>query len=189
MNCVWKCTSWNHFLYSQKQTESPFQNLTTIRMEKCGKIKYLFSPLMAKLLFNLNTIDISECDGIEEVVSNRDDDGVETMAAASTSSGTNPTFFPHLDSLSLSCLSKLKLIHHEFGRGNVISNISIHENFKSYEVNGVSWSLCQYPRKITISECNALSIVIHSIRCCRKITKASKVENNRVPVNEGDIWN
>nr|XP_043631435.1 uncharacterized protein LOC122602890 [Erigeron canadensis]XP_043631436.1 uncharacterized protein LOC122602890 [Erigeron canadensis] len=152
MNCVWKCTSWNQFLYSQKQGESPFQNLTTIFLKRCGKIKYLFSPLMAKLLFNLNTIDISDCDGIEEVVSNADDDDddIQTMAAASTSSHTNPTFFPHLDSLSLYRLSKLKFI----------SNFSIHENVKSSEVDVVSWSLCQYPRKINISECNALPIVI-----------------------------
>ncbi|PWA88626.1 NB-ARC domains-containing protein [Artemisia annua] len=74
MSHVWKC-NWNEFLTLQKQqSQCSFHNLTTIEMEECHKLKYLFSPLMAKLLSNLKEIYIQSCDGIEEVVSNRDDE-------------------------------------------------------------------------------------------------------------------
>ncbi|PWA77050.1 resistance protein candidate RGC20 [Artemisia annua] len=71
---VWKC-NWNEFLHLPKQqSQSSFHNLTTINMIFCNSIKYLFSPLMAELLSNLKVVRIWGCDGIEEVVSNRDDE-------------------------------------------------------------------------------------------------------------------
>ncbi|PWA65779.1 NB-ARC domains-containing protein [Artemisia annua] len=147
MSHVWKC-SWNEFLFLQKpQSQSSFHNLTTITMYECNSIKYLFSPLMAKLLSNLKKIHISFCDGIEEVVSNRDDKD------ASIYSHTTTTFFPHLDTLRLNRLRNLKCIG---GGANGIST-GIHDQLK---LSQASWSLCQYAREISIIGCDALSSVI-----------------------------
>jgi len=48
---------------------------------------------MAKLLFNLKRIEISWCDDMEEVVSNKDD---EEKMNSSTYPQTNNYLFPHL---------------------------------------------------------------------------------------------
>ncbi|KAF5770847.1 putative P-loop containing nucleoside triphosphate hydrolase, leucine-rich repeat domain superfamily [Helianthus annuus] len=136
---VWKCDNWNKFSVLHKQ--SSFRSLTTIYMSRCDKIKYLFSPLMAKLLSNLKTIEISTCGGLEEVVSKRDDKD-EEMATSTT---TN--VFPHLHFLKLRSLKNLKRI----GGGGKI---------KVSKVVDVSWSLCQYSKVIYIYECHALSSAI-----------------------------
>nr|GEU74255.1 hypothetical protein [Tanacetum cinerariifolium] len=147
MSYVWKC-NWNEFLILRKpQSQSSFHNLTTITMYKCDSIKYLFSSLMAKLLSNLKNVVIWSCDGIEEVVSNRDDED------ASIYSHTTTTFFPHLDILKLRNLINFKCIG---GNANGIST-DIHDQLKLSEA---SWSLCQYAREISIRYCDVLSSVI-----------------------------
>ncbi|KAJ9542084.1 hypothetical protein OSB04_028590 [Centaurea solstitialis] len=83
-------------LVSQQQpTISSLSNLTSITLVYCDRMKYLFSPLIAKLLPNLVKIDLHQCKALEQVVSNIDDEYDEEMAA-SISSHTNTTFFPHL---------------------------------------------------------------------------------------------
>ncbi|XP_042757392.1 uncharacterized protein LOC111909982 [Lactuca sativa] len=144
MSHVWKCNNWNKFL---QQSESPFHNLTTIHMSDCKSIKYLFSPLMAELLSNLKRINIDECDGIEEIVSKRDD--VDEEMTTSTHSST--ILFPHLDSLTLFRLDNLKCI----GGGGAFL-----DRFKFSQAGVVCWSLCQYSREIEIRSCHALSSVI-----------------------------
>ncbi|XP_023750641.1 disease resistance protein RPS2 [Lactuca sativa] len=159
---VWKC-NWNEFLLlHRKQSESPFHNLTTIEMRNCHSIKYLFSPLMAKLLSNLKKVKIKWCDGMQEVVSNRDDDEEEEKITSSTA------LFPLLDSLTLKSLQNLKCIgggEAKAGNNKISSNsttttTSFLDNSKFSQVDGNSWSLCQYPREISINNCNALSSVI-----------------------------
>ncbi|XP_023760075.1 uncharacterized protein LOC111908479 isoform X2 [Lactuca sativa] len=164
MSHVWKC-NWNKFVTLPKeQSESPFYNLTTIYMYGCRRIKYLFSPLMAKLLSNLKKVHIEFCDGIEEVVSNRDDKDEEMT----TFTNTSTILFPHLDSLHLSSLKTLKHIgggggakfwNNELSFDNTIITTTLDQS-KSSEAGGVFWSLCQYSREIEISRCNALSSVI-----------------------------
>ncbi|KAF5767108.1 hypothetical protein HanXRQr2_Chr14g0620501 [Helianthus annuus] len=100
---VWKCSNWKKILILQKQFS--FQNLTTIFILGCKRIKYLFSPLMAKLLLNLKKIDIVFCEGMEEVVSRR-----EYKDEAMTTTNKTTTFFPHLHSLSFKGLTNLKRI-------------------------------------------------------------------------------
>ncbi|KAI3745583.1 hypothetical protein L6452_07983 [Arctium lappa] len=110
MSHVWKC-NWNLFLNPQKQrleeSSSSFHNLTTISLWECKNMKYLFSPRMAKLLSNLKKIRILYC-GIEELVSNRDDEDEEGVA--STSTNTNSGLLSNLDYLDLQELPNLKLI-------------------------------------------------------------------------------
>ncbi|PWA51591.1 resistance protein candidate RGC20 [Artemisia annua] len=149
MSHVWKC-DWNEFFILQKpQSQSSFHNLTTITMYKCDSIKYLFSPLMAKLLFNLKDVRILSCDGIEEIVSNRDDEDTSIYSHTSTA------FFPHLDILELKFLRNFKCIG---GGANGIST-DIHDQLKLSQASW-SWSLCQYAREISIIDCDALSSVI-----------------------------
>ncbi|KAM0058245.1 putative AAA+ ATPase domain, P-loop containing nucleoside triphosphate hydrolase [Helianthus debilis subsp. tardiflorus] len=164
MSHVWKC-DWNNFIIPQRQPlEFPFQNLTDISLWNCHKIKYLFSPLMAKYVANLKWVNIDECDGIEEVISDRDDENGEITT--STSSYKNTTFFPHLDFLVLSNLSCLKRIDGGDIRrrsGQISSTIAdtIHDQFQSAQVIiGACWSLCQYPRQISIDNCDTVSNLI-----------------------------
>ncbi|KAI3797055.1 hypothetical protein L1987_39745 [Smallanthus sonchifolius] len=149
MSHVWKCNNWNKFLSLEKQ--SSFQNLSTIYILKCHRIKYLFSPLMVKLLYNIKTIDIWYCDGIEEVVSNRDDKDEETTTSITH---TTTTFFPHLQSLEFGWLENLKLI----GGGDD----GVHDEFKSSQAGVLSWSLCQYSREICIRNCESLMEVFET---------------------------
>ena len=58
---------------------------------------------MATHLPNLKEVIIRMCDGMEEVVSNRDDNEDEQMTAPTTT-----PLFPHLDELSLYSLPSLK---------------------------------------------------------------------------------
>ncbi|KAL7612628.1 hypothetical protein Lser_V15G04854 [Lactuca serriola] len=168
MSHVWKCSNWNKFFTLPKQQlESPFHNLTAITIYKCKSIKYLFSPLMAELLSNLKTIRIYSCSGIEEVVSNRDDEDEEMTTF--TSAHTSTTLFPHLDSLDLCTLKNLKCIggggakdeeSNEISFSNTTTTTTFHDQFKLSEAGGVSWSLCQFAREINIQNCHALSSVI-----------------------------
>ncbi|KAI3797183.1 hypothetical protein L1987_32437 [Smallanthus sonchifolius] len=121
----------------------------------CNRIKYLFSPLMAKFLSNLEKINIAYCDGLEEVVSNRDDEAGDVEMTTST---THPTtnFFPHLERVSLICLKNLKRI------GGGATSTVFHQQFKSSHVRVVPWSLCQYSREMIISECESLMEVFES---------------------------
>ncbi|KAI3732119.1 hypothetical protein L1987_63317 [Smallanthus sonchifolius] len=150
---VWKCNNWNKFFILHKhQPQSSFQNLTYIYLLYCKSIKYLFSPLMSKLLSNLKTIYIIFCDGIEEIVSNRYDED-EVLIISTT------TLFPHLDRLDLNGLRNLKHIGGGVAKGK--TNV-IHDQFKLSQVGVVSWSLCQYSTQIYIAGCHALSSVIPS---------------------------
>ncbi|XP_023760073.1 uncharacterized protein LOC111908478 [Lactuca sativa] len=168
MSHVWKC-NWNKFFILQKQqSESPFCNLTTIHVQYCQSIKYLFSTLMAKLLSNLKKVEVRECHGIEEVVSNRDDEDEEKTTFTSTSSEKSTNLFPRLESLALYQLPNLKCIggggsansgNNEISLDNSTTTSFVDQS-KFYQAGGIFWTLCQYSREINIRECYALSSVI-----------------------------
>ncbi|KAD7477051.1 hypothetical protein E3N88_00187 [Mikania micrantha] len=117
MSHVWWCNNWNKYLLL---SYSSFQSLTSITIYECNRIKYLFSPLMAKLLSNLHTIEIDECREMEEVVSNRDDDVNDKDEEEMSSTSTTTTFFPHLHSLDFCSLTNLT---HIGGGGGVAKEI------------------------------------------------------------------
>ncbi|KAI3724644.1 hypothetical protein L2E82_36427 [Cichorium intybus] len=160
MSHIWKC-DWNKFLILQKQqSESPFHSLTTIRLSGCKSIKYLFSPLMAKLLSNLKKVYIFDCDGIEEVVSNRDDEDKETTTCISTSSHTSTILFPCLDSLALDRLPHLKCISGCHG-----------------SADGGNNELISFNNTTTISAFVDHQLKHSQILCTRKPETARSVEN------------
>nr|XP_043622423.1 disease resistance protein At4g27190-like [Erigeron canadensis] len=93
MSHVWKC-NWNQFFILQPP-KSLCQNLTKISLNRCGSIKYLFSPLMFKFLSNVKHVEIEDCEVMEEIVSSRDDE--DEAATTSTSTHTDVTSFPILN--------------------------------------------------------------------------------------------
>ncbi|KAL8245967.1 hypothetical protein R6Q59_007183 [Mikania micrantha] len=148
MSYVWKCKNWNKFFILHKHhPQSSFQNLTHVYLAECNGLKYLFSPLMFKFLSGLKTLVIGDCNGMEEVVSSRDDDDVDVDDEALTTSTT--TFFTCLDHLSLCDLPNLKQI------GGGVAKCS--------QVGVLFWSLCQYSTKIEIWSCPSLSSLIPSM--------------------------
>ncbi|KAD7476978.1 hypothetical protein E3N88_00114 [Mikania micrantha] len=110
MSHVWKCNNWNKYLLIPQRHYHSFHRLTSITIHECNRIKYLFSPLMAKLLSNLQSIEIRMCDDMEEVVSNRDDDNDDKDEEEMSSTSTTTTFFPHLQSLTFVDLPNLTRI-------------------------------------------------------------------------------
>ncbi|PWA33879.1 resistance protein candidate RGC2 [Artemisia annua] len=158
MSHVWKC-NYEFSILPKQQSQCAFHNLTTIDMLMCNSIKYLFSPLMAKLLSNLKEIYINSCDGIEEVVSNRDDED------ASIFSHTNTTFFPLLDILKLTELRNFKCIG---GGANGIST-DIHDQLK---LSQAFWSLCQYAREIRQMQ----KLQVLEIRRCELMTEVFETQ-------------
>ncbi|KAD7477396.1 hypothetical protein E3N88_00532 [Mikania micrantha] len=140
MSYVWKYNNWSEFFILHKnQPQSSFQNLTNIYLFKCNGLKYLFSPLMSKLLFSLKKLEILYCETMEEVVSSRDyDDEVSNTSTR--------TLFPCLDDLRLGGLYNMKQI------GGGVAKCS--------RMGVVPWFLCQYPTRIHILECPSLSTLI-----------------------------
>ncbi|KAL7611590.1 hypothetical protein Lser_V15G05476 [Lactuca serriola] len=126
MSDVWKC-NWKKLVIPQNQSQSySFHNLTKITMYNCKSIKYLFSPLMGKLLPNLKKVGIDCCDGIEEVVSNRDINYENEEIISSTHTNTISSF-PLLHFLFLWNLPCLKGIDGD----TTITTTSIHDQFQT----------------------------------------------------------
>ncbi|XP_075636902.1 putative disease resistance protein At4g27220 [Castanea sativa] len=67
-----------------------FQNLTSIEVSNCHRLRYLFPTSIAKLLVELQSIEIEECDAIENIVQR---DGEEEA--------TDIILFPRVSSLKL----------------------------------------------------------------------------------------
>ena len=49
-------------------TDCSFTKLKTIKVEKCDQLKNLFSFCMVKLLASLETIGVSNCGSLEEII-------------------------------------------------------------------------------------------------------------------------
>ncbi|KAI3725346.1 hypothetical protein L1987_65132 [Smallanthus sonchifolius] len=150
---VWKCNNWNKYIILHKhQPQSSFQNLTIIELYYCKSIKYMFSPLMAKLLSNIKKITIEYCKVMEEVVSNRDDDDNEMMT--STSPHTTTNLFPHLDLLELSRMDNLRsflkrvlFLGPYFDDGEYIFTFSTLDSLKNLET-------------LKIRNCKAMKVIV-----------------------------
>ncbi|KAM7505418.1 hypothetical protein LguiB_004322 [Lonicera macranthoides] len=80
-----------------------FQNLTSLVVQYCGSMSYLFSPCIAKLLVNLWTIKLQDCKMMEVVIQSEENDcpeiEIETM--------TDKIVFPCLRWLELEDLKYL----------------------------------------------------------------------------------
>ncbi|XP_076931553.1 uncharacterized protein LOC143596746 [Bidens hawaiensis] len=161
---VWKCNNWNElFILHKHQPQSSFQNLTTIYLENCSNIKYLFSPLMAKLLSSLKRLHIRYCQGMEEIVLSEVDDIEDAVLNASAY-----TLFPCLDDIFLSGLDNLKHL------GGVLAKRTtdvIHDQFKSGVTPSYAATQMHNVQSLRISRCRSLvgvfgSEAINNINDC-----------------------
>ncbi|PHT37315.1 hypothetical protein CQW23_25015 [Capsicum baccatum] len=77
-----------------------FSKLEKLEVENCGKLRNLISPLVASGLLNLRTLRIKECQSMEEVITEEEQQGEEIMT-------NKPSLFPMLEELILHKLPKL----------------------------------------------------------------------------------
>ncbi|KAI7747563.1 hypothetical protein M8C21_012075, partial [Ambrosia artemisiifolia] len=167
LNHVWKCNKWNEFFILYKnQPQSSFQNLTTISLSKCKSMKYLFSPLMSKLLSNLKTIYINLCEGMEEVVSNRDDDDDDQEEVLTTST---TTLFPCLSYIKLDSLHNLKRIG---GVAKGKTNVT-HDQFKKLQ-------------ELHISSCRSMVEVFETKEINNDGCSSTSVDPGSVPLQRSN---
>ena len=73
---------------------SSFQNLRVIEVERCGRLRCIFSPSIAKLLVMLKTINVSSCESMQAVIDVAKEGEEEENVIT-------PTSFPHLRSINL----------------------------------------------------------------------------------------
>ncbi|PHT29108.1 hypothetical protein CQW23_31280 [Capsicum baccatum] len=77
-----------------------FSKLEKLEVENCGKLRNLMSPSEARGLLNLRTLWIKECQSMEEVITEEEQQGEEIMTNESS-------LFPMLEELILHKLPKL----------------------------------------------------------------------------------
>ncbi|XP_054780681.1 probable disease resistance protein At4g27220 isoform X2 [Prosopis cineraria] len=98
--CLYKLESLEKVCNCQL-TNPSFQSLKTMKIKICGRLRYLFSFCMAKLLTKLETLEVSECDSLENIVV------VERQENIGNDTGDDITSFPQLLYLTLQSLSEL----------------------------------------------------------------------------------
>ncbi|KAM3205799.1 hypothetical protein P3L10_029209 [Capsicum annuum] len=86
-------------LFSHQLPTTYFSKLETLGVENCGKLRHLMSPSVARGLLNLRKLWIGECQSMEEVITEEEQEGEENM--------TNEPLFPWLEELILDKLPKL----------------------------------------------------------------------------------
>ncbi|XP_027188441.2 uncharacterized protein [Cicer arietinum] len=65
--CLYKLSNIKMLCYTPV-TDASFTKLKTIKVKMCTQLKTLFSFYMVKFFASLETIDVSECDSLEEIV-------------------------------------------------------------------------------------------------------------------------
>ncbi|CAB4298626.1 unnamed protein product [Prunus armeniaca] len=89
----------SHIWEKGLQVSSGFGNLRLLRVWTCLKLRYLFSPRIAKLLTCLETIEVSECSAMEKIVGEAEGGG-ESIEDELT--------FPQLNYIKLRSLPELE---------------------------------------------------------------------------------
>ncbi|KAM3339420.1 hypothetical protein P3S68_029289 [Capsicum galapagoense] len=95
---IWKANSITA-LCSHQLPMGYFNKLEKLTVRRCGGLRNLMSPLVAKGLLDLRTLLIQECQSMEEVITEEEQQGEEIM--------TNEPLFLVLDKLILNKLPKL----------------------------------------------------------------------------------
>ncbi|XP_028759121.1 probable disease resistance protein At4g27220 [Neltuma alba] len=98
--CLYKLESLEKICNCQLGDVS-FQSLKTMRINICGRLKYLFSLDMTRLLEKLETLEVSECDSLEDLVF------AERQENIGNDTEDDRISFPQLRYLTLQSLSKL----------------------------------------------------------------------------------
>ncbi|PHU06005.1 hypothetical protein BC332_26827 [Capsicum chinense] len=87
-------------LFSHQLPTTYFSKLETLEVENCGKLRHLMSPSVARGLLNLRILILRDCESMEEVITEEEQEGDEIMC--------NEPLFPQLEELKLENLPKLR---------------------------------------------------------------------------------
>ncbi|KAM7505255.1 hypothetical protein LguiB_004159 [Lonicera macranthoides] len=88
--------------------QGSFKNLSSLHLEHCDSLKHVFTPSMAKLLLELEEVEIVECENLEAIVA--EDDREEYRLELGRGGGITVNLFPQLTSLHLQGLRNLLTI-------------------------------------------------------------------------------
>ncbi|KAA3452956.1 putative disease resistance protein [Gossypium australe] len=80
------------------------ENLTTLNLSNCKKLRYIFSPMMARSLSHLVNLSIYECEEIERLILAND----QISSSSSSKVGLQPISFPNLTNITISNCRNLK---------------------------------------------------------------------------------
>ncbi|KAF3665662.1 putative disease resistance protein-like, partial [Capsicum annuum] len=86
-------------LCSHQLPTAYFSKLKELTVNRCGKLRNLMSPSVARGLLNIRELRIKDCPVMEEMITEKEQEGEEIM--------TNETVFPRLEKLNLGNLPKL----------------------------------------------------------------------------------
>ena len=89
---------WPDFDHKPLTTTSYMENLTSLQVENCNKLKYLFSFAVAERLVKLRSLKVIDCSEMEDVVAAREE----------YPPTSEQILFPKLESIELSNLGGLK---------------------------------------------------------------------------------
>ncbi|XP_052486478.1 uncharacterized protein LOC105767319 [Gossypium raimondii] len=84
---------WNDF--AQVVT---LENLTTLTLKDCKKLRYIFSPMMARILSHLKDLFIEECEEIERLILAKDQ---VSSSSSNCDTSLQPMSFPNLTRITV----------------------------------------------------------------------------------------
>ncbi|KAI5342098.1 hypothetical protein L3X38_009973 [Prunus dulcis] len=96
---LWMLPMLSHIWEKGLQVSSGFGNLRVLKVQRCPKLRYLFSPHIAKLLTCLERIEVYWCSAVEKIVGEAEGGG-ESIEDELT--------FPHVNSIVLEDLPELE---------------------------------------------------------------------------------
>ncbi|KAM7477655.1 hypothetical protein LguiA_025868 [Lonicera macranthoides] len=86
-----------------------FHNLRKLEVHKCPNLRYFLSPLMAKMLMNLQCLKLHDCWMIEQVIRTEEKEKEEDEEDISEIKMMDKIVFPRLRILSLENLENLRM--------------------------------------------------------------------------------
>ncbi|KAG8492632.1 hypothetical protein CXB51_010085 [Gossypium anomalum] len=104
---------WNDF--AQVVT---LENLTTLELRDCKKLRHIFSPTMARSLSHLVNLYIKGCEEIERLILAND----QTSSSSSSNAGLQPISFPNLTKITVTKCENLKSLF-PFGSVHVLPKL------------------------------------------------------------------
>ncbi|XP_054819601.1 uncharacterized protein LOC129318709 isoform X2 [Prosopis cineraria] len=198
--CLYKLKNMKKISYS-KLTGTSFSKLKVVRITSCALIHNIFSLSMVKLLDILETIDVSDCDSMENIVAKEEHDADED----------DDVLFVKLGSLALQNLKKFSKVYSNDLAENADTclfneqvRIPSLESLKLSSINMRSiWSSRSKPFKnlikLNVEDCNEIEYIFSvsmagslenlksmSVSGCQKMVKI--FESEGINVIEGKVW-
>ncbi|KAF4372302.1 hypothetical protein G4B88_007046 [Cannabis sativa] len=99
---------WPEQLMLSSTSSFYMQNLTTLEVEGCDSLKYVFSFSLAQKFVNLKSIEVKYCEGMEDIIRVVDQPGEEETTHRDHDQMERIDLFPKLQSLELVGLSSLQ---------------------------------------------------------------------------------